>query len=270
MRNIRQKLRGKSFSRHDDTTLYLGERYDPLLLIPYDVMVLIISFLDAREILSSVARVNSSWKQLAMEERIWKNLCLSKWNSKKIVLSNYHNSWREVWRKNNNSWDWCRDSRLERCVRFNDSNLTISSLGSQGYTTIRGTTEFRKGDGVFEWKIKILKKTDESFMKLGVCTPELIDRNVHQSIGLSEFGYGYGYGYRWHVDSTHHESMNVPYGRHLQIGDIIGFHLDMNEMKLRFSHNGEDLGIAYSKMPEILIPAVTLNASVDAVSLFYD
>ena len=44
----------------------------------------------------------------------------------------------------------------------------------------------------------------------------------------------------------------------------------MNEEKLKFTHNGDDLGWAYFNIPSTLIPAVTLNADTDTVSLYFD
>lgn len=105
-----------------------------------------------------------------------------------------------------------------------------------------------------------------SFLKIGVCTPRFASEEANKSsIGLSAQAWGYGYGYKWHVSPM--MPMNVLYGRSFRDGDIVTIVLDMDQRTLQYVHNDEDLGIAFTDLPEKLLPAVTLNYLEDQVTL---
>lgn len=65
---------------------------------------------------------------------------------------------------------------------------------------------------------------------------------------------------------THGSVTSVHYGRSFRDGDIVTLVLDMDKRTLQYLHNDEDLGIAFTDLPDQLVPVVSLSIE-DQVSL---
>lgn len=75
--------------------------------------------------------------------------------------------------------------------------------------------------------------------------------------------YGCSPGYKYHNASV------KEYGRAFNVGDVVGVHMNQAEGTLSFSINGEDLGVAFTDLPndEALYPAVSICQNSDSVRL---
>ena len=120
-------------------------------------------------------------------------------------------------------------------------------------------------NGPVSWTVTIDRSSGGNMM-IGVCMKNhshtiYIGGNSSAYKGWSYYGCTPGYKY--------HNGNATEYGRAFNTGDVIGVLLDQSEGTLAFTHNGEELGVAYSDLPndEPLYPAVSLCQNSDAVKI---
>jgi len=120
-------------------------------------------------------------------------------------------------------------------------------------------------NGPVSWNVTIERSSGGNMM-LGVSMKNhshtiYVGGNSSVYKGWSFYGCTPGYKY--------HNGNAVEYGNGFNTGDVIGVHLDQMEGTLAFSHNGTELGVAFSDLPtdEPLYPAVSLCQNSDAVRL---
>jgi len=271
-----------------------GEGFDPLSVLPQEIVMHTLSFLDGKQVLLVVCRLNKTWNNIANNELLWKSICLIKW--KNLDIGRFNGSWKEAWRKNNSYWQWkledlVRDEKQDICeqdlqknaVEFSNNFHTVMKRPSKSmYHTVKGDRLFRKGDGIVYWEIKVDHLGSGSWAKIGVCDE---DMKSTVSIGFSENGWGFAGGYKWHMtaemrsekERTHgsvYKGLNQPFGRRFQAGDHVGVLLDANRARLYFFLNGNMVGgwVAYSDLPMNtgLYPAVSLNTVGDKFTVNFD
>lgn len=105
-----------------------------------------------------------------------------------------------------------------------------------------------------------------SFIQIGVCT-KLPSTEGEKQIGetMKQF-WGYNTsGFKSEV--TPMSLRSESYGPSLCTGDVMTIVLDMDQRTLQYWHNDKDLGIAFTDLPDKVLPAVTLRVPKDQVSL---
>lgn len=95
--------------------------------------------------------------------------------------------------------------------------------------------------------------TDEGLCRLGFSTPQ-----ASLDLGTCRFGFGFG-GTGKKSNNKQFDDYGGPFGK----ADVIGCHLDLENLEIRFSKNGEDLGRAFAINPQLksaaFFPAVVLK-----------
>ncbi len=106
--------------------------------------------------------------------------------------------------------------------------------------------------------------TDEGLCRVGFSTPE-----ASLDLGTCQYGYGYG-GTGKKSNNKQFDSYGGPFGK----GDTIGCYLDLDNLEIAYTKNGEDLGLAFeiprSQSKSTFFPAVVLKVgNVLAVKIIF-
>ncbi|CAM9188437.1 unnamed protein product, partial [Discosporangium mesarthrocarpum] len=114
------------------------------------------------------------------------------------------------------------------------------------------------------WYYEVTLLTD-GLMQLGWAGP-LFQCSAVRGQGVGDHVHSWGFdGFRqkkWCVSS-------VPYGERWRVGDVIGVLLDVDLLEMRFSINGNDMGVAFVGFPvEGIHPAASLNVGQAALFNF--
>lgn len=155
------------------------------------------------------------------------------------------------------------DGQWRMSASDRDRLLAVSADGARcqcrelsSWHGARGSLGVR-GSGRWYFEARVL---DE-----GLCRVGWASSSATRDLGTDAFGFGFG-----GTGKKSNQRRFDPYGRPFGQGDVIGCYLDLDCLEIRFSLNGEDLGLAFH-VPESfqqggLFPAVVLkNAEMEFI-----
>ncbi|KYQ93366.1 Kelch repeat-containing protein [Tieghemostelium lacteum] len=196
---------------------------DPSLLdFPSEILLKIISFLDANGIKSMIS-VNKALSEYISENKIWKSICKNKWNSspvfkKKRMVS----SWKEYYNKklsltkNQNGLCWIEISPGgdKPSPRYQSSSDVIGKyiyfIGGQEKSTKRFDDIYRFDTDTYRFE-KI---------KVGNCQPPKFSRHASAVVGNKIFMHGGYDGLKLHFDLCVFDSVTNYWYYPMSKGDV--------------------------------------------------
>eukprot|EP00475_Leptophrys_vorax_P042078 TRINITY_DN793_c0_g1_i5.p1 TRINITY_DN793_c0_g1~~TRINITY_DN793_c0_g1_i5.p1 ORF type:complete len:449 (+),score=88.58 TRINITY_DN793_c0_g1_i5:676-2022(+) len=142
-------------------------------------------------------------------------------------------------------------------LEVTSDRLSAEMLGNKNWCTFKASRKLSKGS--HSWKVK-LDRCVNGNITLGV-----VSDGACRTIWVG--GDSRGHGYLGDCSLWQNGSRSKIYGNQFQSGDIIQVTADLDLRKLSFYHNGQDLGIAFDKIPKVVYPAFSMFDCNDRISI---
>jgi len=154
-------------------------------------------------------------------------------------------------------------------VALSEHNTVVTASSSERWRTVLGTQPIGNGQrgGKVSWEVIVEKCSVSPNLMIGVCDGV---QKLHSYLGqYQHHTQSWGYYPSTSPCAYHMTRSNGSYGKTCVQGDIIGVEVDLENGKIAFSHNGENLGTCFSDVDVTtdLYAAVSLYDTGDSVRL---
>jgi len=239
------------FTNYEDNKQTLCMHLDPSLLLPSEIWYHIVSYLDAKALLSA-GILSKPWRTLAQDDLLWKQLCTSKFDTTGVRFT-LPISWKQLYSTHkiyNGCWDVSNMGKMILSRDFKSATHGGDFLGS--YQCVRGTLPITTGVTYFEVQIDKLSPNQTGF---------------HVVIGVVPANFNYwhtyltsngGWGYLADGRKAHNSGNGEMYGMKYVQGERVGVLVDLTKHTVAFYLNGISQGIAFNNVVGPVYPGVSL------------